>query len=115
MQRAIGLVVAFPGIALDDSKVNCRRMVRGRFATFSLTAALFCRERLVQARLATVSGVAMNDAIFGRFVDSRNRGANLFRGAFCRQTNLFLQPAQVRLDASIMGRSFERLSRTFTG
>ena len=79
-----------------------------------MTAGLFRRERLVQPRLATIGRVAMNDPILGCSVDSRNRRANLFGGALWRQTDLFLQSAQVRLNASIMSRSFERLSRTFT-
>jgi hypothetical protein len=57
----------------------------------------------------------MNDPTLGGFVDSRNRRANLIGGALWRGTDLFLQSAQVRLNASIMGRSPERLSGTFTG
>jgi hypothetical protein len=57
----------------------------------------------------------MNDPILGRFVDSRNRRANLFGGAIWRGADLFLQPAQVRLNASIVGRSPKCLSGTFTG
>ena len=70
---------------------------------------------LVQPRLTTISCVAMNDSTLGRFVDSRNRHANLIGGALWRGADLFLQSAQVRLNASIMGRSSERLSGTFTG
>jgi hypothetical protein len=57
----------------------------------------------------------MNDPILGRFVDSRNRRANLIGGALWRGADLFLQSAQVRLNASIMGRSSKCLSSTFTG
>jgi hypothetical protein len=50
-----------------------------------MTTCLFRRgKRLVQSRLATISGVAMNDPILGRFVDSRNRRANLIGGALWR-------------------------------
>jgi hypothetical protein len=35
----------------------------------------------VEPRLATIGGVPMNDAILGRFVDSRNRRANLIDSA----------------------------------
>ena len=41
-------------------------------------------ERLVQSRLATIGGVAMNDPVLRRFVDGRNRRANLFDGALWR-------------------------------
>jgi len=49
-----------------------------------MTARLFRRERLVQPGLATIGGVAMNDPILGRFVDSRNRRVNLIGGALWR-------------------------------
>ena len=48
------------------------------------SALLRPSERLVQPRLATIGGIAMNDPTFGRFVDSRNRRANLFGGALWR-------------------------------
>ena len=55
------------------------------YASLRRTASLFRpSERLVQPRLATIGGVAMNDAIFGCFVDRRNRRANLFGGALWR-------------------------------
>ena len=47
----------------------------------------------------------MNDPTLGRFVDRRNRRANLFGAALWRRADLFLQSAQVRLNASIMERS----------
>ena len=79
-----------------------------------MTVRLFRSERLVQPRLATIGRVAMNDPILGCFVDSRNRRANLIGGALWRGADLFLQSAQVRLNASIMGRSSKCLSGTFT-
>ena len=70
------------------------------------TIPLFGRgECLVQPRLATIGSVAMNDPTLGRFVDSRNRRVNLIGGALWRGADLFLQFAQVRLNASIMDRS----------
>jgi hypothetical protein len=57
----------------------------------------------------------MNDPTLGRLVDSGNRGVNLIGGGLWRGTDLFLQSAQVRLNASIMGRSPNGLSATFTG
>jgi hypothetical protein len=57
----------------------------------------------------------MNDPTLGRFVDSRNRRANLIGGALWRGADLFLQSAQVRLNASIMDRSPKRLSAAFGG
>jgi hypothetical protein len=57
----------------------------------------------------------MNHPTLGRFVDSRNRRANLIGGTLWRGTDLFLQPAQVRLNASVMDRSPKRLSGTFAG
>jgi len=56
----------------------------------------------------------MNHPILGRFVDSRNRRANLIGGTLWRGTDLFLQSAQVRLNASIMGCPSKCLSGTFT-
>jgi len=47
-------------------------------------SALLRRERFVKTRLATIGRVAMNDPTLGRFVDRRNRRANLIGGAFCR-------------------------------
>ena len=80
-----------------------------------MTVRLFRSERLVQPRLATIGRVAMNDPTLRSSVDSRNRRANLIGGALRRGADLFLKSAQVRLNASIMSRSFERLARTFTG
>ena len=53
--------------------------------THSSTTPLFgwC-ECPVQPGLATIGGVAMNDPALGRFVDSRNRLANLIGGALWR-------------------------------
>ena len=80
-----------------------------------MTARLFRGERLVQPCLAAIGRVAMNDPTLRSFVDSRNRRANLIGGALWRGADLFLQFAQVRLNASIMGRAPKRLSGTFTG
>ena len=80
-----------------------------------MTVRLFRSERLVQPRLATIGSVAMNDPTLSRFVDSRNRRANLIGGALWRGADLFLQSAQVRLNAPIVDRSPKRLSGTFTG
>ena len=79
-----------------------------------MAVRLFRSERLVQPRLATIGRVAMNDPTLGRFVDRRNRRANLIGGALWRGADLFLQSAQVRLNASIMGRSSKCLSGTFS-
>jgi hypothetical protein len=57
----------------------------------------------------------MNDPTLGRFVDRGNRRANLIGAALWRGADLFLQSAQVRLNASIMDRSPKRLSGTFAG
>jgi hypothetical protein len=56
----------------------------------------------------------MNDSTLGRFVDRRNRRATLIGGTLWRGADLFLQSAQVRLNASIMGRAPKRLSGTFS-
>ena len=72
-------------------------------------------ERFVKTRLAAIGRVAMNDPTLGRFVESRNRRANLIGGALWRGADVFLQSAQVRLNASIMSRSSKCLSTTFTG
>ena len=86
------------------------------YASLRRTASLFRpSERLVQPRLATIGCVAMNDATLGRSVESRNRRANLIGAALWRGADLFLQSAQVRLNASIMDRSPKRLSGTFAG
>ena len=61
-----------------------RGILRLRFAPLRMTARLFRRERFVQPRLATIGRVAMNDPTLGRFVDSRNRRANLIGGALWR-------------------------------
>jgi len=92
-------------------------IVRLYYAPLTRTAsALFSPgECLVQPRLATIGRIAMNDPTLGRFVDSRNGRANLMGGAFWRAADLFLQSAQVRLNASIMDRSSKCLSGTFSG
>ena len=72
-------------------------------------------ERSIETRLAPIGRVAMNYPALGRFVDRRDRRANLIDGALWRGPDLFLQSAQVRLHASIVGRSSECLSRTFSG
>jgi hypothetical protein len=64
--------------------VNFRGILRLRFAPLRVTAGLFRRERFVQPRLATIASVAMNDSALGRFVDSRNRRANLIGGTLWR-------------------------------
>jgi hypothetical protein len=76
---------------------------------------LFRRWRLVKTRLATIGRVAMNDPALGRLVDCGNRRANLIGAALWRGADLFLQSAQVRLNASIMDRSPKSLSGTFAG
>ena len=52
--------------------------------------ALFRCERSVKPRLATIGRVAVNDSTLGRFVDSRNRRANLIGAALWRGADLFL-------------------------
>ena len=44
-------------------------------------AALFRRKRFVKPRLATIGCIAMNDPALGRFIDRRNRSANLIATA----------------------------------
>ena len=57
----------------------------------------------------------MNDPALGRLVDRGNRRANLIGAALWRGADLFLQFAQVRLNASIKDRPPKRLSATFGG
>jgi hypothetical protein len=57
----------------------------------------------------------MNDPILRRLVDCRNRRANLIDRALWRGTDLFLQSAEMRLNASVVGGSPTRLSSTFSG
>ena len=57
----------------------------------------------------------MNDPTLGRLVDRGNRRANLIDAALWHGADLFLQSAQVRLNASIMNRSPKRLSAPFGG
>ena len=57
----------------------------------------------------------MNDPTLGRFVDSRNRRANLIGAALRRGADLFLQFAQLRLNTSITDSASKRLSGTFSG
>ena len=78
-------------------------------------SSLFRRQRFVKTRLAAIGRVAMNDSTLGGLVDCRNRRVNLICGALWRQADLFLQPAQVRLNASITARSSKGLPGTFTG
>ena len=86
------------------------------YASLRRTASLFSPgECFVQPRLATIGRVAMNDPTLGRLVDRGNRRANLIGAVLWRGADLFLQCAQVRLNASIMDRSPKRLSRTFGG
>ena len=50
---------------------------------FRMTMRLFRRDEcFIKTRLATIGRVAMNDPAFRRFVDSRNRRANLIGRAF---------------------------------
>jgi hypothetical protein len=46
----------------------------------------------------------MNDPTLGRFVDRGNRRVNLIGAELWRGADSFLQPAQMRLNASIMDR-----------
>src|SRR5215216_5971357 len=78
-------------------------IVRPYYASLRRTARLFGPgERFVQTRLATIGRVAMNDPTLGRLVGRGNRRANLIGGALWRGADLFLQFAQVRLNASIV-------------
>jgi len=62
-----------------------RELLRNFSIPLRVTVALFRRsERPVQARLATIGGVAMNDPVLRRFVDCRNCCVNLIRGALWR-------------------------------
>jgi hypothetical protein len=85
------------------------------YASLRRTASLFRRQRFVKTRLPTIGNVAMNDPTLGRLVDRGNRGANLIGAVLWRGADLFLQCAQVRLNASIMNRPPKRLSGTFGG
>src|SRR5215471_3880196 len=77
--------------------------------------ALFRRKRFVKTRLATIGGVAMNDPVLGRFVDRGNRRANLIGATLWGGADLFLQSAQMRLNAPITCGSSKGLSGTFSG
>jgi hypothetical protein len=96
-------------------KLSFRDLFRLRFAPPQEATRLFHRQRLVKTRLATVGRIAMNNPTLRRFVDRRNCRANLVGvGRWCG-ADLFLQCAQVGLNASIVGRSYQRLSGTFSG
>ena len=112
MQRAFDVV----GSLQSARGTHIARASAGASRSEAATTPLFCpSERLVQPRLATIGSVAMNDPIFSRLVDSRNRDSDLIGGALWRQADLFLQSAQVRLYTSIVRRSSKRLSSAFTG
>ena len=57
----------------------------------------------------------MNDPVLGRFVDRRNRRSNLIGAALRGGADLFLQSAQMRLNAPITCGSSKGLSGTFSG
>ena len=62
--------------------MNLRGILRVRFGPLRIKTRLFDRDEcLVKPRLATIGGVAMNDPVLGRFVDSGNRRANLIGAA----------------------------------
>jgi len=62
-------------------KVNFRGILRIRFAPLGMTPCLFRRgERFVKTRLSTIGRVTMNNPTLGRFIDSRDRCANLIGG-----------------------------------
>ena len=93
---------------------NFRACFDSAFPTRRLAARLLHRQRFIKPRLAAIGGVAMNDPVFGRFVDRRNCRTELIGCAIWRGPDLFLQSAQVRLNASITGRPLECLSGTFS-
>jgi len=65
--------------------IGSMRTFAGSSTPLGMRFALFRRgECLVQPRLATIGGIAMNDPVLGGLVDSRNGGANLIGGAFGR-------------------------------
>jgi len=86
----------------------CKRRQQNR------CGALFGGEGFVKTRLATISRVAMNHSALGRFVDSRDRRANLLGSALWRGADLLLQSAQVRLNAPIMDRPSKCLPGTLS-
>lgn len=116
MQRAFGIRSARvkSGDAVLRLKLPFRGLFRLCFAPRE-TTRLFRRQRLVETRLATVRRVPMNDPTLRRLVDRRNCRLNLIGGGRWRGNDLFLQCAQVRLHASIVGRSYKRLPGTFCG
>jgi hypothetical protein len=91
------------------------RLLSLRFAPPQKRTRLLRRLRFVKARLATVRRIAMNDAALRRFVDRRNRRANLIGTERWRGADLFLQRTQIRLNAAIVGCAFKGLSGTFSG
>ena len=80
MQRAFTV-----GISAKRAECGgCKGVSRSLAQRGGYSALFRPGERLVQSRLATISGVAMNDPILGRSVDSRNRRVNLIGGALWR-------------------------------
>jgi hypothetical protein len=65
------------GICSDWVSANLAEQAYCNDVSKSRYVALFRRKRFVKPRLATIGRVAVNDSAFGRFVDSRNRRANL--------------------------------------
>jgi hypothetical protein len=70
------------GNGTDGYRCGILRLLPRRRNPLRTTIVLFRRgECLIQPRLATIGGVPMNDPVLSRFVDSRNRRANLIGGA----------------------------------
>ena len=86
MQRTFGTRYSDRSRGIRNGADGYRRgILRLDSAVLRMTGSLLRPgECLVQPRLATIGGVAMNDAILGRFVDSRNRRANLIGSALWR-------------------------------
>jgi hypothetical protein len=63
---------------------------------------LFCGEKRVQSRFATIGRVAMNYASLGRSIESGNQTANLRCVRLLISTGAFLQIAQTRAHAAVL-------------
>ena len=112
----INIRVASDKAAAMVDHINSLVDTNSRPISSTLTNLVYFSEQMRGLAEEMEEAVATNKMELSAALKSiKSISANLFRRAFWRQTNLFLQPPQVRLDAAIMGRSFNRLSSAFTG
>ena len=114
------------GRSSADARMRCRSCMGGTRAVVSQKGAdgaasskklllARSREHFVQARFASLRGVPMDDAAFGRLIDRGNKSTHVVRIGLGRAPRALLHAAQARDRAAIAKCSAHILAGAFGG